>query len=699
MIIKKILLSCIAFSFCSAVFAQRQIILDDKDAEKVGKWEEIADATAWAKSYHRFVGIRTTTPTASLRWKPMVPVHGIYDLYYWNPKPNKGISKRSAVQVFCQSGKQDYTINQERKGSNWVYLGTNEWVKGNAGIVEWQNIGDGNDDTSRVTADGLKLVQTGEVLSSNSSDNRSSTWLVTSLPAAEYEIYFQPLNRIANIKLEFKKAGITPLIKLDSLPVGQWTYIGSRKLATGTEFMGAANLKGGLIKLVKPHSGTFKITNHTAQTILGLGVEIQSDGFGPNYINSDVVRGVPHELVSAERDRFATEMLKGFRYLRLAMGLWFRGQTPDNKNIIERYPGQVAGLHDMVKKSGIEGLAVEYWSPPVYWKASGKLPGGGSLKNYSVPFLDSMGMAMVQDLDYLSKNGLKPVFWSLQNEPSHTEAYSSLKYNDLQYYQTFKQVAPQIKRAYPDIFIYNDSLFGQEGIGSDLIKKDPSVLKYVDGWAWHRIGKNANEQIDNREKYNAGREGRPVLNNEYEYFLYQVDRYPQDWRMVNTAQSIMNWFTFENSPTWTWLHALKPIKDANLEGFALGVFRPQDDNDLRKYPNLEKGHFEYLWSNWHALAGFLKHMPWNSVRRIVDEDQVRHDQRIMAWTSPDGKPGFVLTNRSSQPFIFRVKTDGKQQYRGYMYNKQDFDKTMLGIKGETLIIRAPAMSIIFYTAK
>ena len=34
---------------------------------------------------------------------------------------------------------------------------------------------------------------------------------------------------------------------------------------------------------------------------------------------------VPHDLVPSERQRLADEMLKGFRYCRLAGGLYWRG--------------------------------------------------------------------------------------------------------------------------------------------------------------------------------------------------------------------------------------------------------------------------------------------------------------------------------------------------------------------------------------
>src|SRR5690606_33413815 len=147
---------------------------------------------------------------------------------------------------------------------------------------------------------------------------------------------------------------------------------------------------------VVPQGSGYRLADRAAQTILGLGVEIQSDGFGPGYTNDDPVIGVPHELVPEERERLSKEMLKGFRYLRLAMGLWFRGQTPDGKNIVERYPGQVAGLSKMMADAGIEGTSVEYWSPPIHWKDNGRLQRGGSIKSLDPGFLGEFGDALVK---------------------------------------------------------------------------------------------------------------------------------------------------------------------------------------------------------------------------------------------------------------------------------------------------------------
>jgi len=112
--------------------------------------------------------------------------------------------------------------------------------------------------------------------------------------------------------------------------------------------------------------GKFQIdVTRLNQTIWGIGFEIQSDSIGSgNHGLPESNSSVPWELTPTERTRLAKEMLLGFRFCRLALGLYFRGTTPDEKQIVERWPGQAQALATMAVESQIEGFDVEYWSPP-----------------------------------------------------------------------------------------------------------------------------------------------------------------------------------------------------------------------------------------------------------------------------------------------------------------------------------------------
>ena len=78
------------------------------------------------------------------------------------------------------------------------------------------------------------------------------------------------------------------------------------------------------------------------QVITGIGFEIQSDSIrSRNNGMSEEKTSVPHDLTPAECERFCNEMLKGFRYCRLAGGLYWRGTDPDGKYLQPRWPEQL----------------------------------------------------------------------------------------------------------------------------------------------------------------------------------------------------------------------------------------------------------------------------------------------------------------------------------------------------------------------
>ncbi|MGY0459267.1 hypothetical protein ACW14Y_03295 [Kitasatospora sp. cg17-2] len=228
--------------------------------------------------------------------------------------------------------------------------------------------------------------------------------------------------------------------------------ISRRSVLRGAAVGGAALAAAPLFNLTAARAAgldsgdyTIRYDNGARQTIKGLGFEIQSDSIGSgNNGMPDLVSGVPFDLVPSERTRFYQQMLKirsdrGFRYCRLALGLYHRGVTPDGKRFVDRYDGQTALLAEMIREANIEGVAAEYWSPAPAWKINnnliGKSPTGKpyGLASFAPADLDAMGEAMVADLDYLAARGIPISMWGLQNEPDAYAAYSSCFYTPAQY--------------------------------------------------------------------------------------------------------------------------------------------------------------------------------------------------------------------------------------------------------------------------
>lgn len=438
--------------------------------------------------------------------------------------------------------------------------------------------------------------------------------------------------------------------------------------------------------------------NIEKQTILGLGIEIQSDRFGPRYEPSDPINGIPYDLIPSERTRLATELASGFRYLRIAMGLWFRGLTDDQKHFVERYPGQLDLIKEMMEQANMEGISLEYWSPAPYWKSTYNLL-GGTLRSYDNQFLEEFGDALARDVQYFLDNGVKVSTWGLQNEPFNGDGgYPMCFYTDENYFKTFKAVAPKIRAVSPETEIIVDTKNANFGALGNMIRNDPTMLQYVDSWVYHRSGNASETVIEGAERYLRETLGKPVYQNEWAFNGVQVSTIEEEWRMVDLAQSIMNWMTFVNSPKWYWLHLLKPTNDANRFGFGLGFYRRDDDNNFSQHADIPKGTFKYHWPNYNGIAGFMKYMEWDSKRIHVQEDSIRYDQRIMAWRKPDGKHVFVMTNRSSEKFNFVINLDKERSFVGHRYNRDFVDYQLPAVSGQaSYTISLEPYSIEFWT--
>jgi hypothetical protein len=153
---------------------------------------------------------------------------------------------------------------------------------------------------------------------------------------------------------------------------------------------------------------------------------------------------------------------------------------------------------------------------------------------------------------------------------------------------------------------------------------------------------------------------------------------------------------FENSPTWFWLHALKPVTNLEATGYALGFWRPYGKLKTNIRPNLKPGHWEFNPQNWNALAGFLKYLVWASTRLKVDEAVVRHDQRILVWKTRQGRLGIAMSNRGQKPYTFRIRTPGHVSLRGHRFSLTSLDVAIGRKQSDVPSIVVPSQSFEFW---
>ncbi|TYR35808.1 hypothetical protein FXV77_12070 [Sphingobacterium phlebotomi] len=448
------------------------------------------------------------------------------------------------------------------------------------------------------------------------------------------------------------------------------------------------------------------------QVVKGVGVEIYSDQLNNNSDGMNMKeKGMLHDITPDERERLYKEMLTGFRYARLAGGLYLRGMDAEKKQLRGRWPSQMTELKEMVRGSGMEGVSFEYFSPLPYWKANQKLTGkdgsdnvlrcfGKDFKNDPVykgdttRFLNDFAEAVVNDIQFLKNNGLPISFFGLQNEPMSDTRYSSCVYKNLpidKYGMAYVAVAKKIREMDPDIRIIGDSQ-GLRLIRPVVANSETSDL--VDYMVMHHGGVDS-KQVQPIEPYH----GKALFQNEYSYSGGGV---ASPARCINTVQHIMNWFQRREAPSWFWLHAMMPYDMKMSSGRALGLYRPKYDTDDSKYPeDLKPGHWVWNPHNWHALASFIKHMPWDSQVVGVKERDVDEDLRILAFKKPNGKLVIMLSNRSfgTHRFVLQTRTDAV--YKGYRYTADEAGTDFMGVElgalsGKTIRPEVPDMAWEFW---
>eukprot|EP00040_Diaphanoeca_grandis_P035078 m.219572 g.219572 ORF g.219572 m.219572 type:complete len:675 (+) comp33296_c2_seq5:61-2085(+) len=478
-------------------------------------------------------------------------------------------------------------------------------------------------------------------------------------------------------------------------------------------------------------NGVYLIDTSTSghrQVFEGVEVELMCDSIGSDNQgmpgdgtlvpdDSNTTLGVPHDLAPSERVRFATEVMSGVRTIRLAMGLYLRGLSSDNKSIIGRWPSQMEELKQLQTLSGIEGWAPEYWSPPPGWKDSQSYYSGTLQSFTNVSFIKEFANSVVRDVQYLQEAGLVVTSWGLQNEPgsssgnitcnntsplppltvqlpetaidstsmtddltlaSRGNTYSRCAYSQCDYFVAFRETAKQIRELDPTIRIHANSQRGQ--LAASPIANDPETLPLVDAWTWHTVNQASSGTFGNNTHWAYGKLD---FTNEMEY----QPGSPYAGTPVGTVScvnSFLNTLTFKNSPTGViMLHAMKPTTNLESLGYGWTWWRSTGTPASPEFPDLQPNHFEYNYWNWNSVAPFVKTVPWNSIRLNVMEDTQRIYQRVVAFQTPQSGLGgplhthtapdkliVVVTNEYHTPYNTTIKTtDGvSRTWVGYSFS-------------------------------
>jgi len=141
--------------------------------------------------------------------------------------------------------------------------------------------------------------------------------------------------------------------------------------------------------------------------------------------------------------------------------------------------------------------------------------------------------------------------------------------------------------------------------------------------------------------------------------------------------------------------ALKPVRNGEASGFALGFWTPLVGSVNPKAspvsPLPAPGHWTWNPYNWHAVGSFIRHLPWDCQAVAVDETERDDDLRIFAFKRPKGKLTIVLSNRSGAAHTFNVATGlAKASFRGFRYTPDNAGADFRGVPID--VLRGPTIS-------
>lgn len=179
---------------------------------------------------------------------------------------------------------------------------------------------------------------------------------------------------------------------------------------------------------------------------------------------------------------------------------------------------------------------------------------------------------MCADIRTLEDAGLRVGFFGLQNEPGANESYPSCVYTPANYAQTFRAVASAVRAQRPAVKIFGDTdVIDVRFIAAAM--NDPANAKLVDFLVMHSVGSDSKTVAGDLAKVRSRiNQPLPLCQNEYEYLKGPAS--PE--RCVNTVQNIMNWYQIAASPTWYWIHCLKPHTRILAADERVGRFQTTD---------------------------------------------------------------------------------------------------------------------------
>jgi hypothetical protein len=396
----------------------------------------------------------------------------------------------------------------------------------------------------------------------------------------------------------------------------------------------------------------------------------------------------------------------------------------------------------------------EEWGSGHFWKTSGVFNEAGTI-NYPDPVADPTGYAayvtafataFFNNMKRVDQAGFKITRNRFFNEVGnlsqgyypHNE-FSSAVTNDVNFFVDFVEEVIALCDAHTwtnttaaAIRHGAQSYLGANGLGATELAASPSFSRLND-WLMHHItkfaadGQTVTATIGGTSTQKAGR---PVNINEHEFFDAVRNALLASSGTITSVSSVNVTGQGANAENYMFaniglvflrnlmlnaatthmlmIHAAKPTYDGddNL-GYVLANWRSTlngtNNTGYSGFNSLSVGHWDYYPTNWNAVAGFLKYIPWNAKVMFVEKWEVGVGQAVVCFKHPTtGKLIYVAVNRTASAMTVRafggIKSDGTNKtFAGRRFTQSARDTVLTSINAQNIDTSVPAYSIEFWT--
>ncbi|QXE34978.1 exo-alpha-sialidase [Streptomyces sp. GMY02] len=266
-----------------------------------GSWTRVEKAAGEYGQSHRTHAAGTGTATA--RFRPDVPMSGVYEVSAWYP-PGTGLASNASYVIRHAEGQETVEVDQRSGGGRWVRLGDFAFTAGGGGTIELSDAADGP-----VAADAVRLAYRGAVADNDSAayETVSEEWNNASGTAGYYGSNYRTRptgtgSAVVRWRLDVPADG--------TYDVAVW-YTAHSNRASDAPYVVNHARGSTTVRVDQRERGGQWVSLGSYPFIAGRPATVELSDAADGYVVADAVRTTYHGLVADNDDASRYEVLSG----------------------------------------------------------------------------------------------------------------------------------------------------------------------------------------------------------------------------------------------------------------------------------------------------------------------------------------------------------------------------------------------------